>query len=148
MKPYYRFIIILVIVALAAAGADYLARRGPARDAQAVQDLRELQSATDTYYLSQNRLPDNLAQLPLGSAGVKQRLSDYEYRRTGASAYQLCATFQSARTSAGGTYVAPVNSGPDGSVIPNPEVHGRGRQCFTYTEISISPVGPIVPLSK
>jgi hypothetical protein len=92
----------LSVVAVTVAGlfaigspSDERARR---LDDRRVEDLEAISRATDVYYQRHHELPASLAALgheggfsikeqdPLGTA--------YEYRITGAEAYELCATFE------------------------------------------------------
>jgi len=139
MKPYYRFIVALVIVSVVAAGAELLVRRGPAHDNTIVSDLSSIQSMVDSYYLSENKLPSSLSTLSL-DADIKSRLTQYDYNVLARDRYQLCATFLTTSSTPGDTrYSAPVAPSPGGVTPPNPAMHGKGRQCFTYTTIAIQP---------
>lgn len=140
MKRYYIFFAILAAVAILAIVSNILLRRGPVHDAQASADIRQLQMAVDRYYLAHNnQLPQNLSETRL-EGDVTKRLNNYEYSRLSARSFVLCATFMTARTA---TDRDPSPSAPDDSAypsaadIPNPYTHGKGKQCFTYTEVPL-----------
>lgn len=163
MKRYYIFLAIVAIISGLAITGDYLMRRGPVYDNQAVSDIRAIASAVDSYYLSQNHLPSQLQQLGSLAADTKQRLARYEYRRVSTNSYQLCATFKTKHVTPGGIIdpATPIPASttrtPGAAVMPNkilspvppnPDNHDKGFQCFTYYEISIMPYPTAQPLYK
>jgi hypothetical protein len=133
MKRYYTFFAILAVISALAIVSNSFLRRGPVHDTKAVQDLGNLQSAVDSYYLSQNQLPTNLRQLQLDGLDVATRLSDYDYTRIDADSYELCATFQTEHKYNKVYY----ESGPNGAQVADPNNHGKGRQCFSYTVLPV-----------
>jgi hypothetical protein len=132
MKRYYLFFIILAIFSTAVILTNMSLRRGPAHDVIAVNDINTLQSAVDNYYLRTKELPDNLSQIDLSGSKTAMRVRDYEYNRLSATTYQLLADFQTSHTA---DYPAPVYQ--SGNEVPDPNNHGKGRQCFTYNIIPI-----------
>jgi hypothetical protein len=133
MKRYYIFFTVLAVVAALAIVSNIFLRRGPVHDTKAVQDIRNLQSAVDSYYLTQSQLPNNLRQLELDGLDVATRLGDYEYIRIDSDSYELCATFQTEHRTTKNYY----GTGPDGVQMADPDNHGKGRQCFGYTVIPV-----------
>ena len=91
-------------------------------DDQRVQDLRSISSSIASYAAGHHSLPDVLGSMrangDIDAASVRDPVTraPYEYRRTGARSYELCAVFA---TAAGG-------NGED-SVWKHP----IGRYCFS-----------------
>jgi type II secretory pathway pseudopilin PulG len=127
LAPYKRFFIIIGIVCLAAIILNLAVRRGPVKDANAVDDLRSISGAIEMYYSNQSRLPTDLADVKSSlSAATKQRLSAYDYVPVTPVQYRLCASFESA--SSDKQYMTyPIYGNPD------PGQHEKGHQCFVYT---------------
>mgnify|MGYP007095775077 FL=1 len=135
MKRYYLFFAVVIAVSLTAAVSLYLVRRGPVADQLLSNDMRAIASEIDNYYLTKNELPASLSQITFSTADLIDRARTLEYRvmnngtTSGNQAqYELCATFRADQTSSRST----INYG----AAPNPDYHGKGRQCFTYTELA------------
>lgn len=131
MKRYYIFFGVLAVVAALTIVSNVALRRAPVHDARAAQDIRNLQAAVDNYYLRQNQLPAALDEVAIYNGDTKKRLADYEYRRLGNRTYALCTTFMAASSNAKPTYAPDMN-------VPDPEIHGKGRDCFSYTVLPIN----------
>ncbi|MFC3715699.1 hypothetical protein ACFONC_05990 [Luteimonas soli] len=121
----------LVVVATVVGAIAVMGSPGEQRqmriDEQRVQDLRSIEAAVRLYRNDEGSLPDDLATID-ARPGVALDLADpqtgapYEYRRTGADAFELCASF--ATDSA--TRKARRNwQGIEWA-------HGTGRHCFTF----------------
>ena len=120
----------IAAIALAAAGATVVLgftltgrpaeERARRLDNRRVDDLQRIAEAVNTYETRHKRLPSTLQELS-GEPGMRLAQdpegSAYEYKVTGAEAFELCATFQRESTAqsrrAGGFWA-----------------HGPGRQCF------------------
>lgn len=133
MKRYYQFFAILAVISALAITSNILVRRGPVHDATVANDIRQLQSQIDNYYLSQNQLPKDLSQIR-ADGNLAKRVGNYDYHVIDQDTYEICATFQTVHHSDNqGKWV-----GPDGTVdIANPDEHGKGRQCFSYTVLPV-----------
>lgn len=94
-------------------------------DEQKLGDLRSIASAVRLYYSRENELPDSLEPLDNRTTVYGARLTDretgddYEYRKTGDSTYELCATFHLA---SGETR--------DNSAAAQRWAHEAGHQCI------------------
>ena len=141
MRHYYSLFAILALICGLAIGSSILLRTGPAHDATSSSDIRSLGTAVDTYFLSQNRLPTTLSQASITDPNVAKRLEDYQYAQTSQNTYQLCTTFMTARLSGSGNLPASPSSG--GVNLPNPDIHGKGHQCFSYTVLPIQAPNPV-----
>ncbi|MDN5782220.1 MAG: hypothetical protein L0H23_09415 [Luteimonas sp.] len=95
-------------------------------DERRVGDLRQIEAAMRAYQVDTDALPDTLDVLD-ARPGVALDVSDpetglrYEYRKTGADVFELCAVFvtDTAARKAGRRWQEPR------------WVHGTGRHCFT-----------------
>lgn len=135
MKRYYIFFAVMAAIAVLAITSNILLRRGPVHDSTAVEDIRLLQSAVDTYYLSQSQLPPSLSDLDLTGQQITTRLRDYDYTRVDGDTYQICATFLTAQTRDTGLSY--------NTQVQDPGNHSKGRDCFSATVLPIkSPLYP------
>lgn len=99
-------------------------------DATRTDDLIWIRNAVRSYYASEGRLPESLANLV--DRIEPQRLRDpqsqapYEYRIVDAEHFELCAGFAlDSRTERGPTY-------PDQGTDTDVGLHGPGDQCFRF----------------
>lgn len=138
IAAYQRFFIVMGILCLLAIVTNLVVRRGPVQDATAVEDLRSISGSIENYYSNQSALPTDLADVKANmSAATWQRIHNYDYLALSQNTYRLCATFAASSGNNGMTAMPyPVYGNTD------PGVHGKGRQCFTYTVSSINPMGP------
>lgn len=102
-------------------------------DTAQINDLSLIQSQLESYYQTHGALPESIDKAFLGiSAPVASENRDaYEYSVTGASSFELCATFaKESSKSEQMQYAQPVF---DGALIKNGSnwVHGAGHWCFT-----------------
>lgn len=103
-------------------------------DQQRINHLQQISYAMDSYWSFNKNLPTSLEMLRNERNVYVESLNDpqtrdlYEYRTTGTSTYDLCATFQtdSGQTEKG--EVRPMYSGP-GS--PSFWQHTTGKKCFS-----------------
>lgn len=97
-------------------------------DERRVDDLRQVEAAARAFRADTGALPDTLDALD-ARPGVALDVSDpetgsrYEYRKTGADAFELCATFI--------TDTATRREAKRRWQDPH-WVHGAGRHCFTF----------------
>ncbi|MFA7309280.1 MAG: DUF5671 domain-containing protein [Candidatus Paceibacterota bacterium] len=108
------------------------------QDAQRVQDLQNLQWQVVSYWQQKQKLPTTLEQLndPITNYIVPvdpQTRESYEYKSTGALAFQLCATFAEVGNSAndGRSVAKPVSV--DGEIAQDNWQHAAGDVCFDRT---------------
>jgi len=92
-------IAVVIVVVVAISLLDSPAQQRLARlDERRIADLREIANAIDLYWVSESRLPAQLADLS-DEAGYFDELVDpetgtsYEYRVIDEDTYELCATF-------------------------------------------------------
>jgi hypothetical protein len=97
-------------------------------DERRVDDLRQVEAAARAYRTGSGVLPDTIDAI-VARPGVALDVADpetgsrYEYRKTGADAFELCATFvtdTAANRQAGRRWQDPRWA------------HGAGRHCFTF----------------
>jgi hypothetical protein len=113
-------VIVAVVVGLKLSGSP-AAERARRLDVRRVEDLVQISSATDLYYVRQHTLPARLTDLGPPS-GPPLSITDpttsepYEYRTLAVKRYELCAAF----------------TAPSDPTRYEPEFwrHGAGRQCF------------------
>lgn len=80
--------------------------RGKQFDSQRVNDLRSLTYSIDSYYSQNRKLPKTLSDLNKGTSSYSysnnskdpETKKEYEYKTTGTTSYQLCATFATDNT--------------------------------------------------
>ena len=110
-------------------------------DAQKVNDLSMLSNAVESYYYRTNALPDSLNQLTqvdyYFNTVDPQSQAPYEYQKTGANTYRVCAEFNLAERTAQSMARPMYNGG----AWP----HEAGRQCFDRT-IAVNNIQPKLPL--
>ncbi|OGZ01840.1 MAG: hypothetical protein A3A43_03245 [Candidatus Liptonbacteria bacterium RIFCSPLOWO2_01_FULL_56_20] len=107
-------------------------------DRQKVNDLQSVQSQILNYWMQKERMPATLGDLTDSISGFAPPLdpqtgASYEYRVTGALAFELCATFN-LPSEAGrvGEYARPMVPEAVKGLGENWD-HGEGRACFTRT---------------
>lgn len=134
--------ILLVILAAVVTGFVYAGSPAEERvrriDMQRVSDLQMLQSEVVSYWQAKEALPEDLGALMDDIRGYAiptdpETGAAYQYRTTGALAFELCATF--ARVSEGyGAAEAPLLARRPyyGGVSENWD-HEAGRYCFART---------------
>lgn len=144
MKRYYLAALVLVIITLTAVIANTLVSKPYVTDRIVSEDLRALDTGIVSYYDKNQKLPDTLDELNV-SADIKPRLKNYEYTLGSAVAsaatpspktglyfrpetldrepFTLCATFKTDTTD---NRVKMLDT-----EYFEPELHGKGRQCFT-----------------
>lgn len=104
-------------------------------DNQRTADLQSISYAMDTYWNTTTSMPATLEDLRNTRGVYVQSTVDpvtrlpYEYRTTGASAYELCATFdlETSSQQAGPTAAAPYPYDPSSGFWK----HVAGRQCYS-----------------
>ncbi len=114
-------------------------------DSQRVGDLQNIQWQIVNYWQSKGSLPKSLDSLqdpisgymvPVDPEFVTKQLQ-YEYKPTGATVFELCATFGLQSVDAQGITKPITGAGND------TWVHGGGRTCFTRTiDADLYPVRP------
>ncbi|KND50180.1 MAG: hypothetical protein AB198_01845 [Parcubacteria bacterium C7867-003] len=109
-------------------------------DAQKVNDLQNLRGQVEAYYGTNSKLPDTLQELSkinFGNAIVDlQTNKPYEYSKTGALTYSLCAEFNKDSKDS-------VSSQPYPYYTEISWTHPAGRHCF---ELKINPLMYAKPL--
>jgi hypothetical protein len=117
--------------------------RAQKQDSIRIQDLQNIQYQVVNYWQSKQKLPAALTDLndPISNFSVPvdpQTGSNYVYKSTGTTSFQLCATFNAAAAAPyGGTTLArpaaPMPAGDVGKPIQDNWQHGAGQQCFDRT---------------
>lgn len=111
-------------------------------DEQKVNDLQLIQSQIVSYWQAKQALPATLTDLQDPIAGFRapidtQSGQPYEYRTTGARAFELCATFnaqtQPYSVSARMAPTAPMSYPDKGTGQTDSWQHAAGRVCFERT---------------
>jgi hypothetical protein len=109
-----------------------------AYDHKRVVDLGQIQSAIDTYYQNNNKLPNSLNDLPKTSDSITLEKADpqtqqpYEYHITNPTSYKLCANFTTDTTNEDSNYYDTNN--PDYSTYSSDFTHAIGHKCFDENE--------------
>ncbi len=131
--------VITAVVAVMILGLSMAGTPGQERarqyDEQRINELQNMANAVDAYFQRMKRMPENLALLQnqreyyLPTIFDPRTQQPYEYRVTGAEAFELCATFETAMDEADPRMAKPY-------VEPYPGrfwQHGVGRVCFPLT---------------
>jgi len=114
-------------------------------------NLQEIRFAIDAYFNVEGKFPDTLNALaskggyPVNSITDQKTGEVYEYKKTGAENYELCAIFEtdsSKNSSYGKDMARPVYPYP-GSPATNFFEHGAGRQCFVLTAVKQPSAFPV-----
>ena len=104
-------------------------------DEQKVSDLQSIQYQITNYWQSKQALPATLTDLndPLNyyTAPIDPQTGEsYEYNATGATSFELCATFNAAASGTNGRALSrPMYPGE----VADSWVHQEGRTCFART---------------
>lgn len=110
-------------------------------DSTQVNDLMLIQSNIESSYNTKNALPDSIED---AFGGIEMPTSPenrdaYEYRTTGATSYELCATFAyESSKSEQMQFSEPMYVGDMGIKGNNNWTHGEGHWCFTR---NVAPLG-------
>lgn len=118
-------------------------------DTQRVSDLQQISYAMDSFWSTQQRLPENLDQLQATRDVYVQSIHDpktkalYEYSAKGNDAYELCATFETSSTEPLPGVATPVAVPlpPDGS--GRFWTHPVGHTCFPLSIRKPTPPSPV-----
>ena len=151
MKRNYIAAFVLVIIALVAGISNSIVSKPYVSDRMITQDLRSLSEHIRIFDVNNQMLPETLDELDV-KGDLKNRIKNYEYTqnsplglevkkspRSGLEfrpdsinqqTYTLCATFKTS-TLNDRTKLVPAGF--------NPEVHEKGRQCFTEYVAGIEP---------
>jgi hypothetical protein len=136
MVKNYSIIVILslimistLIYAIGESGSPWDSR-GKKFDQTRVTDLNNIKYLVDDYYSAHQSLPSTIGDLKTSNTSTYYKLTDpetgkdYEYKTTGQTSYQLCATFaQPTDTKDNNNLVIPSLSGSVGS-------HPKGHYCY------------------
>ncbi len=133
--------VIVLVVAVAVVYGIYLAgspsaERDRQLDQRRVSDLQQISSVVDQYYATRRALPPSLTQLDdlqivASSLGDPESRQPYEYRATGGTTYELCASFalDSSATPDVGNERFATPAKPVGAPAGRWD-HPSGRTCF------------------
>jgi hypothetical protein len=155
MKGTYIAVIIMTLVVAVAVGYGFWvmgspwAIRGYKLDATRMTDFSEIQNITQDYYDTKYSLPDSLATLASSSYGVyyaeQNVFTDpdtqafYDYKTTGSTSYQLCATFAASsqdEANYNGSSLLYLGTG-------EAQQHSKGYDCITYSVTGVqNPYSP------
>ncbi len=139
-QKYLAWAVIVIVAASLVAGfltvGSPVSARARNLDAQRINDLSMIQSQIINYWQSKTKLPDNLGQLTDTISGFMaptdpETKQPYEYTRTGALQFTLCAVFSTQSGESGSTVVRTYPVGPYGEGTTWD--HGTGRVCFDRT---------------
>ena len=148
MKKSYILISIVTLVMLGAviygfsqSGSPFETRRRK-MDSQRLSHFSSLRSAIQTYYTTNQKLPDALSALPAKySFDVKnvkdpESKTEYEYKVTGITSYELCAVFSTdpPKNEEGNAYRYDYYYYDYSGVAPS-STYKRGHSCLPYTVI-------------
>lgn len=139
-----------VLITLAAIVGGFLIVGSPYKqralrfDNQRVNDLSSIQWQVISYWQRKNMLPNSLTELkdPISGTVIPQdpeTESEYEYRVTGATSFELCATFAlpmqdtKGRGGFGGYPDYAISYPYPGGGVDTNWKHEAGRTCFTRT---------------
>jgi type II secretory pathway pseudopilin PulG len=120
MKRYYVFVVVLVVISLAAVVAQGVLGSGARADRELSDRITALNERVQAYYGRHDTLPARLSQVE--SDGSKS--SGITYRVLNSETYELCATFRTENRPKYATDTVP-------STYINATNHKRGVQCFT-----------------
>ena len=146
-----RFGIGVIIVVLAALGQGFTHVKAPTAvreqrlDSTQVTDLQQIQWRIQDYYLTNEKLPENLSALgePAVAKAPENRAA-YRYNVT-TEGFELCATFAEQPSVADAQmYSAPVDK-TGGIKNPDNWQHGAGETCFKRIVILAQPIAPVTP---
>lgn len=96
-------------------------------DATTASDLGELRTAISDYADENDRLPDDLTALNVGS-DLDRDVATYKYNKKSSSKYELCATFRTNTIKPGSSSSSRSTSYTDF------RTHPEGDHCFELTE--------------
>lgn len=142
---------VIAVVASAIIGSFFIIgspaeRRAKNLDKTRVERLSSIQNAIQTYYgfkgdIGHHKLPTNLDQLIadsnvyIQSDGLIDPVTKerFEYKVTGATAYELCATFDTATEKDDGNYRGAIEMVTEPDSTTQRFSHGVGKTCFPLT---------------
>lgn len=145
-KSLRNFVAVIVIVMVIVVAGGFFTAGSPLRarvyrfDETRVNDLQVLQNELFNYWMNKRTLPNNLKEITSDIGGLSQLPADpesaaaYEYRSTGNTVFELCATF--ALPSPGvSTALMPTKPVPASAYnyYSDNWDHGAGRVCFSRT---------------
>ena len=122
---------IVVTIALLAMSVSNV--QGANRDEKAASDLSEIHSQISSYYNNKRALPTALTELDRLKSDTKARLSRYDYKKDGATKYQLCATFVTNTQKQQGYEASVRYNNDDYTTYASFSIHGTGEKCFKLT---------------
>lgn len=138
------FVVAAIVTAFVVVGSPSQ-ERARRMDNQRSNDLQQLSWAVSNYYAQMKTLPSSIDDMRTAPNLYVQSIVDpqtgkmYEYRKTGAMSYEVCATFETEQAGNNPNYAQPVMKGlPDLYFT-----HGIGRHCVPQT---VAPLDKGVPV--
>lgn len=155
-KPSKILVICVSVIVLASVVGGFFIIGSPAKqrmirmDEKRAQDLSSLQNEIVNFWMAKNKLPASIADLKAGRDGLvlprdPDTNQDYEYKKTGELAYEICAEFKLAS----GSLAADQGYPPayyEGDVYFN-FAHDAGKKCFKR-EVNPSVYKPPMPVLR
>lgn len=140
-RNIWRIVAIVLVLGSITAGFSVLGTPQGQRmlryDSQKVSDLQSIQWQIVNYWQQKEALPTALAELkdPISGFFVPvdpQTQASYEYAKTGALSFKLCAEFNKSSQTANNSMAQMAYPEPMGKLNENWQ-HEAGRQCFERT---------------
>lgn len=148
-RTLWRVLAVVLVVGSIVAGFSVLGTPQSQRmlryDAQKLSDLQSIQSQVLNYWQQKGVVPASLEELkdPLSYFDIPidpESKANYEYKKTGALSFELCAEFNKESTKDSMSrmmYIEPVGKTPENWQ------HGAGQHCFSRTiDPQLYPVRP------
>ena len=131
---------VTILVVLVSIAFGYLSIDPPSEvrerriDQQQITDLQDMQWRIEDHYRVNGILPESIAPLYISTTRPEapEDRAMYQYTVTGATTYELCATFAYASTRADMSYARPLYENPELAMNSNWE-HEMGEACFERT---------------
>lgn len=136
----FRWAVIGTVVVVAGLGLYFsgspVVERQRRLDDQRTQDLQQITYAVDQFNQQNARLPSSLDELRNSQSYVSPSIlndpesnAPFDYRTTGTSTYELCATFSTVLTDANNAQ--PMAPAPYGAPVAGFWNHAAGHVCYS-----------------
>jgi competence protein ComGC len=124
MKKYYMAMVLIFVLSGLAIAFNISVSKDPVSDNRQSTDLSTIESAVEQYASKNSKLPASLSSVNL-TGDVKDRASNYEYKKGVGGKFQLCATFKTDTTKQASRYASVADN-------TDPTAHKKGLVCFDF----------------
>lgn len=132
--------ILTALIVIPTIAVSVLSLRSANADEYKETDLYSIRSGIQDYYDNNEKLPESLRDInsQLSDEATKKRLGEYEFKKSDATRYQLCADFSGKSSYMGTVPDSPKYSIDSYRTYANFNAHKAGENCYKL-RVAMSP---------